>query len=169
MRKIKKTRKTKKRKRCQFGKGNQSIRCKSKNNCTLDVIYNNISINGQKILKNKTRIEPKINFNAEEGILYVLVMWDPDAPQSSWVHWIESYIKIKNVLQKSILLDYQGPNPPSGTHHYYFSLYRKNKKEEIKDIPEQRGYFDIKQFEQNNNLEKICEVCMLVSKYINLK
>ena len=167
MRRIKLRKKTKKRtKKYFYGKGNQnkSIRNNKIRNIILHVLYNNIKINGQTMLQNETRIKPEINFNVERGIEYILVMWDPDAPQSAWVHWIESYYKEKDRLQKTILLDYEGPNPPSGTHHYYFTLYKKDRKEEIKGIPNQRGYFNIKEFESINQLEKISEVYMLVSK-----
>jgi phosphatidylethanolamine-binding protein (PEBP) family uncharacterized protein len=167
MRKIKSRKKTKKKtKKYFYGKGNQnkSIRNNKINQSLLKVVYNNIKINGQNMLKNNTKIKPEINFNAETDVQYVLVMWDPDAPQSAWVHWIESYYKQNNVLQKIILLDYEGPNPPSGTHHYYFSLYKKDKKEEIKGIPDQRGYFNIREFELINKLEKVNEVYMTVSK-----
>ena len=100
----------------------------------------------------------------EEGKEYVLIMWDPDAPQSSWVHWIVLYKKNKNKLEKTDILEYQGPNPPSGTHHYFFSLYLKPNQLSLQAIPQERGYFNINQFESINQLQKINEVYMLVSK-----
>ena len=71
-------------------------------------------------------------------------MDDPDAPSRTWVHWVLFNIKAdvrslqedlpitgKNVDHNAIYVGnnssgataYQGPCPPSGTHHYFFKLY----------------------------------------------
>jgi Raf kinase inhibitor-like YbhB/YbcL family protein len=73
---------------------------------------------------------------------FALVSDDPDAPGGSWVHWILYNIPADvSALPEAISavdelsdgsrhgensfgrLDYGGPCPPSGTHHYYFKLY----------------------------------------------
>jgi phosphatidylethanolamine-binding protein (PEBP) family uncharacterized protein len=157
-----KTKKRKRSKKYQRGKGNNQHTYR--NQCKLEVKYNNILINGQEMIKNKTQKRPEILFRMENGVKYIVVMWDPDAPQSSWLHWIESMKKENGILQTKIVKDYEGPNPPSGTHHYYFSLYRKENGEEIEGVPEERGYFDINRFVEENKLIKECEVYMTVSK-----
>lgn len=68
---------------------------------------------------------------------YALICDDPDAPGGSWTHWVLYNIpsSVKNIAEgktpKGATLgknswgktSYNGPNPPSGTHHYYFTLY----------------------------------------------
>ena len=73
-----------------------------------------------------------------------LIMDDPDAPGTTWVHWVlynispdmrslqeDLPITGKNTDPKAIfvgknssgMIRYQGPCPPSGTHRYSFKLY----------------------------------------------
>lgn len=71
-----------------------------------------------------------------------LIADDPDAPGTTWVHWVvydipptgggfpesmPSSEKLKNGGVQGITdfkrLGYGGPCPPSGTHRYYFKLY----------------------------------------------
>lgn len=66
-----------------------------------------------------------------------ILVTDPDAPAGEWVHWL-----VWNIPPKTTSLDtqsipkeaqqgmssfgsrkYGGPCPPSGTHHYIFTLY----------------------------------------------
>lgn len=67
----------------------------------------------------------------------VLIMDDPDASSSAWVHWLAwnfspetKEITEDSIPQGAILgknssnkLAYVGPCPPSGTHRYFFKLY----------------------------------------------
>ncbi len=68
-----------------------------------------------------------------------LICDDPDAPGGSWIHWVLYNIPplpdhleegAKNLSPDVIFgknswgdLSYGGPQPPSGTHHYLFTLY----------------------------------------------
>lgn len=68
-----------------------------------------------------------------------LICDDPDAPQGTWDHWIIYNIPPTiSVLAEGIkqlpyeiqscpnswgVKAYGGPNPPSGTHRYFFKLY----------------------------------------------
>lgn len=69
---------------------------------------------------------------------FALIVDDPDAPAKVWVHWILFNIpdttqslfensKIGPFLQGATDFNgkrgYGGPCPPSGTHHYHFTLY----------------------------------------------
>ena len=69
---------------------------------------------------------------------FALIVDDPDAPAKIWVHWIVFNIPAtmnnlaENVSSGSFLQgatdfngkqQYGGPCPPSGTHHYHFTLY----------------------------------------------
>lgn len=66
-----------------------------------------------------------------------LVLEDPDAPNGSFIHWIvyditPSVGKIEeNIIPEGAIvgqnglgrIDYAGPCPPSGTHHYFFKVF----------------------------------------------
>lgn len=83
-------------------------------------------------------ISPKLVFKdiPEEAKSLALIMDDPDAPGSTFVHWIVWNIPpdTKEILkgEKITYLQgrtgfgskkYGGPCPPSGTHRYFFKLY----------------------------------------------
>lgn len=68
----------------------------------------------------------------------ILVMDDPDAPGKTFIHWLlyiplqkdkfiirENEVPINSVIGKNSAgtLQYFGPCPPSGLHHYYFKVY----------------------------------------------
>lgn len=61
---------------------------------------------------------------------YMLIMYDSDA---KYIHWIvinkQKYSK--NGMNGETLIEYVGPNPPKGLHHYEFLLYEQNEKKDI--------------------------------------
>lgn len=73
----------------------------------------------------------------EKARSLALTVADPDAPNGLWVHWIMWNIPTSTteILENSVPQDatqgqgsngqkvYSGPCPPSGTHHYIFTLY----------------------------------------------
>lgn len=70
---------------------------------------------------------------------FALILDDPDAPSGTWTHWVifnipattQSLTRNQETFPAGTLLGknswqherYEGPCPPSGTHHYYFKLY----------------------------------------------
>jgi len=68
---------------------------------------------------------------------FALIMDDPDAPVSTWVHWVVWNLPptTETIAEGSLPDDaiegrnswgrrrYNGPSPPSGTHRYFFKLY----------------------------------------------
>ena len=76
-----------------------------------------------------------------------LVVSDPDAPQGTFTHWIVFNIdpEVRDIDEAEVpegamlgrnsagKLDYVGPCPPSGIHHYIFRLYALD---ELLDLPE---------------------------------
>jgi Raf kinase inhibitor-like YbhB/YbcL family protein len=75
---------------------------------------------------------------------FALIVDDPDAPGTTWVHWVlynispemrslqeDLPVTGKNIDPKAIFvgknssgaISYQGPCPPSGTHRYFFKFY----------------------------------------------
>lgn len=63
---------------------------------------------------------------------YLVIMYDPDAPNGmkqegnhKFVHWI--FIQNgTSINERQIILQYQRPNPPKGTHRYIFNIYNAN-------------------------------------------
>jgi Raf kinase inhibitor-like YbhB/YbcL family protein len=64
----------------------------------------------------------------------VLIVDDPDAPMTTWVHWVLFNIPVVGKIEEDSILgeqglndfgrkDYGGPCPPSGTHRYFFKIY----------------------------------------------
>jgi Raf kinase inhibitor-like YbhB/YbcL family protein len=84
-------------------------------------------------------ISPPLEIScAPEGAMSLaLIMHDPDAPGSDWLHWTLWNISpdIKEIGENSVPAEaiqgqtdfgnvgYGGPCPPSGTHRYVFDLY----------------------------------------------
>lgn len=130
---------------------------------SLIVKYDDILVQGQELEKTKTVSTPSIKFPTT-GKLYTLVMWDPDVPpisQPGFVHWIVTNLQSQNNIHNNQLLEYKGPNPPSGTHRYYFGLFEQQGHILVQQ-PE-RPNFDINIFVKENNLKKISEAFMKVS------
>ena len=71
----------------------------------------------------------------------VLIVDDPDAPVGSFTHWVVWNIDptTKEIPEKSKpqgavegtndypMVGYGGPQPPSGTHYYYFKIFALDK------------------------------------------
>lgn len=69
---------------------------------------------------------------------FALIVDDPDAPAKVWVHWVvfnippETEMLAENIYSGMFLqgktdfngaTHWSGPCPPSGSHHYHFTLY----------------------------------------------
>ncbi len=161
-----KTRKFKKRKltRNTFKKRRGGVN-NSQNKNTLEVRYPSGKVyNGQMFTKLQTETEPHIHFTPKPDTLYTLLMWDPDAPaKPSWVHWIVTNLESANSITQNSVLQYQGPNPPSGIHRYFFGLFEQQSGKIQPMITGIRGRFDYKEFILQNNLKKVAEVYFKVS------
>ncbi len=125
----------------------------------LEVRYPTGIVRGQAFLKEDTKDAPQVHFNPEKDKLYTLLMWDPDAPaKPSWVHWIVTNLNSIEQIPHNTILSYQGPNPPSGTHRYYFGLFIQLHGKISPMISGIRGGFDYKEFIRENGLKKVGEV-----------
>ena len=73
------------------------------------------------------------NIPAETKSMAIIVD-DPDAPISTWVHWLVWNIPVQHHIKENTVLGnqgfndfgkyfYCGPCPMSGTHHYKFKVY----------------------------------------------
>lgn len=76
------------------------------------------------ISKNEMTKLPNIqvmhNLYIRPNALYTLVMYDTDA---KYIHWL---VINKNEDTENTIIEYNGPNPPKGYHHYEFLLYEQN-------------------------------------------
>ena len=63
-----------------------------------------------------------------------IIVDDPDAPKSTFVHWVVWNINPITSIDENFVsgvegnngagkMGYTGPCPPSGTHHYHFKVY----------------------------------------------
>lgn len=96
-------------------------------------------------------VSPELNWTGapSQSKYFVILMEDPDAPMKTWVHWVIYNIPAKptdptsnkyellegyprdektpqGILQgvnDFLKVGYDGPDPPSGLHRYFFKLY----------------------------------------------
>ncbi|XP_041477692.1 phosphatidylethanolamine-binding protein 4-like [Lytechinus variegatus] len=74
---------------------------------------------------------PLVRYERASGEdFYTLLMIDPDAPQSPWLHWLVMNIKGDDLndfgdLKGDTVTEYAPPTPPAGSgyHRYFFYLY----------------------------------------------
>ena len=110
---------------------------------TSTVFGNNASIPDKYTCKGAS-VSPPLSWTAgPQGTKsYVLIVDDPDAPRGVFTHWVIFNIpfsvnKLDENIPKNATVEgvgvqgvngarntgYTGPCPPSGTHHYIFTLY----------------------------------------------
>jgi Raf kinase inhibitor-like YbhB/YbcL family protein len=100
--------------------------------------------------------------DAPAGTLsFILIMNDPDAPAGDWVHWVVynlpagTHQLAEGIPAEKSLPDgtlqgrnswhqvrYGGPCPPSGIHHYYFTLYALDCKLKMDSGAERQAVMD---------------------------
>lgn len=88
-------------------------------------------------------LSPQLSWDKVEGVKsWALIADDPDAPSGTYVHWVLFNLPgektnlppgashTKDQLEGAVegingagTPGYTGPNPPSGTHRYYFKIY----------------------------------------------
>jgi hypothetical protein len=88
-------------------------------------------------------LSPQLSWDRAEGVKsWALIVDDPDAPSGTYTHWVLFNLpgdkmnlppgasRTKDLLEGAIegknsagTTGYTGPNPPSGTHRYFFKLY----------------------------------------------
>lgn len=121
---------------------------------------------GTELTPTETQQIPEIHYKHEGGVLYTLIMTDPDVPtrgyNREWRHWIVGNIPEENVAKGEILAEYVGPAPPknTGKHRYVFLIYKQNQGAITFDERRLgnrdgrfRGRFSTKKFVEKYNLE----------------
>ncbi len=121
------------------------------------VQYGQTNANGKTLSKKNTANEPVIHFAGEEQKLYTLLMSDPDASAKSWLHWLITNIpgESKDITQGQTVMPYSGPNPPSDTHRYIFTLYQQPAGSIMVAKPGERSNFPVEKFEAMYGLQKV--------------
>jgi phosphatidylethanolamine-binding protein (PEBP) family uncharacterized protein len=131
---------------------------------TFQVRYGNKVVSGQLMTKEETKQIPSVSFSVPTGKQYSLIMWDPDVPESArpgFVHWIATNLTGSNDIKQHNIMTYHGPNPPSGTHRYFFGLFEQSLS--IHPTLVERQHFDIDSFCRKYQLVKLSETHMKVS------
>ncbi|KAL3863639.1 hypothetical protein ACJMK2_005388 [Sinanodonta woodiana] len=99
---------------------------------------------GLVLTPSQVKERPKVEYDAEKGAYYTLIMNDPDAPSrrdpimGEWHHWLVTNIPGADVSEGDEMTQYVGAGPPKGTglHRYVFLLYKQTKgKMSFKDLP----------------------------------
>ncbi|XP_076631635.1 protein D2 [Colletes latitarsis] len=134
---------------------------------------------GNELTPSDTQQIPEIHYKHEGGVLYTLVMTDPDAPtrkgyNREFRHWLVGNIPEENVAKGEVLAEYVGPAPPkgSGKHRYVFLVYKQNqgsitfdeRRLSNRDGP-QRKRFSIKKFAEKYSLEGPIAGNFMIAEY----
>jgi phosphatidylethanolamine-binding protein len=80
----------------------------------------------------------------------VLLMWDPDSVQPSYIHWLIEIPPGARSATGRVVVPYMGPAPPPGTgqHRYYFAVFEGK----AGTLPTARAGFDPRAWQKENNL-----------------
>ncbi|XP_057341940.1 protein D2-like [Microplitis mediator] len=132
----------------------------------IEVTYGSKKVNsGNELTPTDTRNIPEVHYKHEGGVLYTLVLTDPDIPvrgyNREWQHWLVGNIPEDKVAKGEVLTEYVGPAPPlkTGKHRYVFLLYKQNQgaitfdERRIGNRDKRRNRFSIKKFADKYNLE----------------
>lgn len=104
----------------------------------MEVIYNNKRLNNNNYLSViETQEQPDIKYEFMPNNYYTLIMYDPNAVNGNYIHWLIINIKsIRSEEDGDIIFTYKGPAPPKGTgiHNYIFEIYIQNNKIDVNNI-----------------------------------
>lgn len=88
---------------------------------------------GKELTPTQVQNPPLVEWSAEKGIFYTLLMTEVDAPSrddtslKEWRHWLIVNIPEDNVSKGDLLYGYQGsaPSKGSGFHRYVYLLFKQ--------------------------------------------
>jgi phosphatidylethanolamine-binding protein (PEBP) family uncharacterized protein len=133
------------------------------NSNTLRVSYAGQNLNNKERSYANTRQEPDLAFKLSPNKLYTLTMFDPDAPQPGFLHWLFINMETEIPQPYKSAFPYFPPEPPSGKHRYEFTLYEQPTRL-VEDLPAAAGPFDLDAFVAAKGLKFVARKSMLVSK-----
>ena len=82
---------------------------------SLKVEYKDKIVSGQYLTPIQTRDAPLITYSSDPNKLYSIVMYDPDAVNGDYIHFMDINIPNGNITNGQIILSYKGPSPPPKT------------------------------------------------------
>jgi phosphatidylethanolamine-binding protein (PEBP) family uncharacterized protein len=103
--------------------------------------------------RGNTLTAPNVSYTSQDNDMYTLVIWDPDAPNPSFLHWLVINIPEDQVQNGETIVDYTPPTPPSGTHRYFVGLYRQPMTLNLGEISDRAG-FSIEAFIKKYGLQE---------------
>lgn len=109
----------------------------------LDVTLNDgAPAKGQIVTVEAATPKPQVSWTPTASTFYTLMCFDPDAPASTWLHWLVTNIEGGTPASGQTLMSWAPPTPPpsTGIHHYYFCLF-SHEARVIARAPKERGYF----------------------------
>jgi phosphatidylethanolamine-binding protein (PEBP) family uncharacterized protein len=124
-------------------------RLRQKGGQGLSVKFAGRNANGTRRARGNTLSAPHVSFGGKG--LYTLLMWDPDAPAASWLHWLITNIPDGRITDGDVVVGYAPPSPPSGEHRYFVSVYKQAAAISV-GSPSGRGNFNVEAFVSQNNL-----------------
>jgi Raf kinase inhibitor-like YbhB/YbcL family protein len=108
----------------------------------------------EKFSKNGQNVNPELRIEGvpAEAKSLVLIVDDPDAPVGLFTHWLVWNIdpKTTEIVESSVPKGamqgtndfpgsgYDGPQPPSGTHRYYFKIFALDRTLDLKSGAKRR-------------------------------
>ncbi|OXU26686.1 hypothetical protein TSAR_012584 [Trichomalopsis sarcophagae] len=135
-------------------------------NETIEIKYGDKEVKlGNEFTPSETKEIPEVHYKHEGGVLYTLVMTDPDVPvrgyNREWQHWVVGNIPEDKVAKGEVLTEYVAPAPSktTGLHRFVFLLYKQNQgsitfdERRIGNRDKRRNRFSTKKFAEKYNLE----------------
>lgn len=115
---------------------------------------------GNELTPAQVKNAPYVEWPAEEGALYTLLMVDPDAPSRQMHflreinHWLVVNIKGNDIASGRAIAPYRGSGPPilTGLHRYIFLLFKQQSELAPESVSDRRWRFSTRQFIQTHNL-----------------
>lgn len=103
--------------------------------------------------RENTLFAPSVQFNSQDNEFFTLLIYDPDAPNPNYLHWLVINIPEEKVEQGETVMTYKPPTPPSGTHRYYVVLYKQPNQLNV-EPPSDRAGFSVDDFVNQYSLEE---------------